>query len=1229
MSDQIGRITVPSVTASVTFPLVTQWPHGQAQKRTVVTHTFGAANAKVEQRFASGFGATRFLFQHATLKRSERNALRNFWDSMQGAAGAFFYSAPNEDNTFTTHTVCFENVPLSFEDLTGSITRAGLTMVDIPDPALAPSYTVTSTVTRFPDSTLATNLTSQVQVIIPLLHIRVLDPAYNGGNPDVYLSDRRVTVAGQLYLPRLLNIGDPKSDALITQSMSTDGAADDVTFSLGNADRVMVQFANDTQLRWGRVELSLLRVDSLAAGTVLKLWAGYIVDWRSDAGPVFTLKASDLLSALQLMSPVSTVSRTCWRRFALDGCPATIGGACDTTHFPDASVPVRLDAGGSPIDRKDWCDLGYNTPNGCMAQQVQESYGATYCSPQNVLLRSGGVGFSFNPGLFLISPLAGLIGPVSTWYTRTSVVADNIFGAALPEIWHHDDGQPQWGLPVQCKIAAGRDEDQFYIALGIVGKGPLGAYTAPQMYTSYGSSKPDTFLGSTLDGQPNHGFQVDSGGHLKAGAIATYGLRQSLGSDPAGTHDYFSLGRVTGAGSRPLGWYVQTADGTPMEEVEDPAWTGGSATTSSYNLVYSSGVAFCEIRRTKPNSDPLTSPLQHTMLAMISQGLSGLVWSAPGAVSTVAGLTNPFWIAVNTYLRAIGILGATTSTQEGFFDVASAVACAAIADTSVDAVIGTGTETQFRFKGIVNDRRANRDWLQSILNAGLGFFTWNFGALTLGCRENASATAAFTSGNMLYQSLVIDPLKPRFEKLTGRFSDQDYSFQDNTVDYTDQDYAARNSRSQNPLASELPLSGSPTKSQTGRIITVRAREELGGITQAEQDAARNASFKTTILALDTAAGKVISITDPDLPGGFQKFRIRRWTLNRDWSIDIEGPSVTDSTYNLAIGPKPSDVPASPVPIDPSHFPGAPPAPPWEVGYETPITGDPLFVDTSFGVVQDYTISQADGSPEPRISVYGDPPAKTGILLQVRRELVSGPFSQTAASISTGVIALGGSGITVDFFKGRVISKIANALTAAAGPLAMADFTVTGNDANGNFSVTPDPVAAGCVAGDQFSLRTGSAGGSTPVSNPLTADATSFTDPVFINYYNSGGLTSPNANAGNLVLVIAGTGAGQAPRSVESNTTTKVTVSPAWDVVPDATSVIVLVEAVPQDAVMCSPKEPNASSLLAAVQIPNYANQVVRVEAYLVNTLGQLGFQEEVAFREIYIWGAQGTRLVVS
>ena len=110
-----------------------------------------------------------------------------------------------------------------------------------------------------------------------------------------------------------------------------------------------------------------------------------------------------------------------------------------------------------------------------------------------------------------------------------------------------------------CKIAAGRDEDQFYAALGIVGRGPLGAFTAPQMWTSYGAAHPDTFIGSTLDGMPNHGFQVNSLGALKTGAVATYGLRQALGSDPAGSTDYFSR---TG-GDYGVGRFTQASDGSP------------------------------------------------------------------------------------------------------------------------------------------------------------------------------------------------------------------------------------------------------------------------------------------------------------------------------------------------------------------------------------------------------------------------------------------------------------------------------------------------------------------------------------------------------------------------------------------------------------------------------------------------------------------------------------------
>jgi hypothetical protein len=231
-------------------------------------------------------------------------------------------------------------------------------------------------------------------------------------------------------------------------------------------------------------------------------------------------------------------------------------------------------------------------------------------------------------------------------------------------------------------------------------------------------------------------------------------------------------------------------------------------------------------------------------------------------------------------------------------------------------IIGTGTETQFRFKGVIDDRKPTRDWLQSILNTALGYYTWSFGSLKLGCRSNASAVSAFTSGNILFQSLQLKPLTPKFEKLTIQFSDQEYQFQSNAVDYVDQDLAARNNRIQNPLAQQFPVTACPTKSQAARIAIGRAREEMGGAVQAEQDAARIATWRSTILALDTDAGSVASITDGDIPGGVMNFRVQSMRVNRDWSVDLIGKTVTASMYDETVGPKPADVQPAPVPTEP-------------------------------------------------------------------------------------------------------------------------------------------------------------------------------------------------------------------------------------------------------------------------------------------------------------------------
>jgi hypothetical protein len=902
MSDVIGRVTVPAVTPSNTFPLVSRWPYGRAQARTVIVHQFGSANSKIEQRFLTGDGAIRFLFKDPALKEARRRALRDFYDANQGT---FTYNVPKEDGTFEAHTCYFENAPLSFDHLI-SACSAGVTLVDVPDPAAAPVYTLNGTVTRFPGSTLNPALLAQEHEIIPLIKIRVLD----GAVPDIFLSDRRVTIGSQLYLPRLLRIGDPNSAALITQS--TDGSTDDAQFSLGNADRVMVQVANDTQLLWARVELSFFHVGT---GIKLDLWAGYIIDWASDAGPEFTVKCSDVLSALTRSSPVSLVSRTCWRRLGLDNCPWNPSvDTRDLVHFPSALTTV--------------CDLGYNTPNGCLAHGpavTTPAYGATYCSPQGVMLRSGGIGFQ--PNWAMAFGLLGGITSVSTWYPRTSLIADSIYGQNLPEIWHNDDGTPQYALPVSCKIAAGRDEDQFYAALGIVGKGPLGAFTAPQMWDANGDGIPDTFIGSTLDGSPNHGYQTTTAGILKlnpdgsfrTALQAAFGLRQVLGTDPAGAHDYFSLGRVSATG---VGWFQQPSDNAWMEEV--------AYADSAYNLVFSAGLAFCEIRRVKPNNDPLTTPGQHTMVATVSKGLTGLAWTAPGSRTTIPGCTNPFWVAVNTLLSAVGMAApaVASSTQELYFDVGAAVAAAAIANVVDTKIIGTGTELQFRFKGSIDDRKPTRDWLQAILNAGTGYYVWSSGKLKVGCRSDASAVSAFTAGNILFNSLRLAPILPKFEKLTVSFQDQEFQFQQNTIDLTDQDHAARNNRSQNPLASTFALAGCSTKSQAGRIAIVRSREELGGVGQAEQDAARAMSLKTTILALETEAGMVVSVADADLPGGTGKFRIQRWAMNRDWSIDIQGQTVTDSMYDMTFvgGPKPADVAPAPIPVEPPRDADVPDAP---------------------------------------------------------------------------------------------------------------------------------------------------------------------------------------------------------------------------------------------------------------------------------------------------------------
>ena len=125
------------------------------------------------------------------------------------------------------------------------------------------------------------------------------------------------------------------------------------------------------------------------------------------------------------------------------------------------------------------------------------------------------------------------------------------------------------------------------------------------------------------------------------------------------------------------------------------------------------------------------------------------------------------------------------------------------------------------------------------------------------------------------------------------------------------------------LKSSVNLCGTSTKSQAARIISTRLREELGGTSAAEWKAARQIGFKTTVLALNTEPGMVCSMTHADMPGGAGEFRVVSWRLNKDFSIDVQGRTTTDSMYDLVAGPKPADVEPAPVPEEIMYDTGVP------------------------------------------------------------------------------------------------------------------------------------------------------------------------------------------------------------------------------------------------------------------------------------------------------------------
>lgn len=1042
MSDTMGRVTVPSVVLSTggsgisgtqVFPLVTQHPFGFSIERPFITHRFGSLDAKQEQRYYVGLGPRKFSFRHANLNWSETKALRMFWEAMQGPWKAFTYASPNADGSTSNVLVTFESAPLSLTYMVSAV-QLGLNLVEVVDPTAAPSYAIASTCTRFPSSALTTALLSEVQEIVPLVHIRVRESEV----PDIYLSDRRVTVGGQLYLPRLIGMGEPGSDVIISQDIK--GSSDTVKMAFGNGDRIMTKLANDTDLKYAEIDLCLFHVNS---GILLQLWKGVIQSWGSDGTAVFPVQCSDGFFQIMNQYPTRTVSRQCWKTFN-DGinCPYSAHGS-----------------GGDSTS----CDYYLESANGCQAHGMSPWFGGQQADPQGVTIKDNSTGF---------------LGFGRNTVTATSIISDTVWGLALPEIWCNSGGNALYAFLAQALMVDYRDESGYSDALGILGAGPLGGFAASMVVTNADGFR--YVVAPMVDGYLWQGMKVD--GNLNVTKYQPgYGLRYLTGTDPA-PNDPFSLGQ-----------------GTPT--VYEPG-------------NYAAGTAAAEIRIVKSTTIQPSTPDQHQMTVPIDFGMWGWVWDASGGTrSAVKGLINPFWIAVNMLLRAVGLYGdpstgsnpaggsgPASSDQLATFVLPSLVVgdgsgSAEIAAAEVAAILGTGTETQFQFQGTITAQKPFRDWLTEVLNCCLGYYTWEFGKLKLGCRVNASAVDAYSLGNILFQTLRLSPIEAAFEHLVISYADVAYQYQANTGEYCDKSHAAYYGRAGNPLKSDMHSVGCSTLSQALRIAATRTREEIGGVKDTEWRDARKATWETTLLGLGNEVGQVVSVTHPDVPGlhgtcdvsgssvsfasgdvwdssllekvalinGVQvtitgyssptsitvtpapgdgsgltfevitmSFRLQRWTLNKDWSVQLEGQTVTDSMYDLEVGPKPIDVTPSglpalqyPIPLGPAWAPYQIQAPMW----------DRLFPgEWNFDSNQSYTTLD-DGSVDTKLVIVGKEPVN-----EVSPTGAGSPVIGTITQATTGGMLPANSTLRV-----AVCALDSNGLTSSASAIAIIGTSGSGND----------------------------------------------------------------------------------------------------------------------------------------------------------------------------------------
>jgi hypothetical protein len=603
-------------------------------------------------------------------------------------------------------------------------------------------------------------------------------------------------------------------------------------------------------------------------------------------------------------------------------------------------------------------------------------------------------------------------------------------------------------------------------------------------------------------------------------------------------------------------------------------------------------------------------------VTVLAQGLKVPIYAANGTYTSDQFSSNPAWILLDVLRRS----GWAASE----IDIASFAATAAYCDESIDSTDLNGnpiTLPRFQCNLVLQNRRSGGDVVRGVRNAARLYLTYGPGGVLQLQVENTAALQQPVKPDCSNSTQVLNGGWPSYEfgdgstgfsgilrqqngepsvtvtaraiadtpnRLSVEFQDSLNGYQQDSYELVDPDDVALAGQE---VSMTLSAMGLPNYDQAARILKFNLDKSVRGNTYI--------AFETSVKAFGIRPGDLITLTY--LKEGLNRQPLR--VLKISPATNYRTSTITAQIHDDAWYSDTNGQVTSPGSVTQANA---------GIGVPRPLMGTVLDEngDIQFGIVES-TATSSDGTVETSVAVSFMPPAGPG----------GSPVAGPGIPLLNLVPTVGTGGTLKD---GQTLYYAVSGQDSAGNESALS-FIVRASIAADVSSVTLSglsfapgtsafDVYRGTTPAELFRIASGQVLAAQFTDTGLADQLIAPPDPNFdhANFYwrmelqpESGVTLQSATTVGNgslqmtanryqsmIVRITRGTGAGQ-ERAIAANSTTSLTIAPAWSVEPDATSFFVVAQTGWQFGAL-------TTSSPVQFEIPNRSGEIVHLTGRAAN-----------------------------